>query len=135
MRVINLQRLLLAFHSLERTLPLPTRPDGIERNETDTEHSYSLAMTAWFLTQDLPHLETDKCIRYALAHDLVEIHSGDTFAYDKDVHRHASKTERERLALAKIQHEWPDFLQMTEAIIDYETRADIESRFIYALDK
>jgi putative hydrolase of HD superfamily len=134
-RVIDLQRLLLTFNDLERTLLLPSTPDKPDRNETDTEHSYSLAMVAWYLAQNLPHLDTDKCIRYALVHDLIEIHSGDTFMYDKDQARHDSKAERERQAAATLAKDWPDFAGMNASIRDYEARDNPESKFVYALDK
>lgn len=134
-RIIDLQTLLLKFNQLERTLLLPTVEGKPDRNETDTEHSYSLAMAAWYLTKDLPYLDTDKCLRYALVHDLQEIGAGDTFAYDKLQTAHSSKADRELQAIAELKEQWPDFAEMTATIEDYEARKDPESRFVYALDK
>ena len=134
-RIIDLQKLLLAFNAIERTLLLPNKVAGVSRNETDTEHSYSLAMVAWYLSQKLPHLDSNKCIRYALAHDLIELHAGDTFVYDKDISAHKTKTKREQQAIKILKQEWPDFKDMTGAIDEYEARANDESRFVYALDK
>lgn len=134
-RVIDLQTLLLKFNRLERTLLLPATEGRPDRNETDTEHSYSLAMAAWYLAKDLPHLDTDKCLRYALVHDLPEIDAGDTFAYDKSQTAHSSKADREQEAIACLKEHWPDFAEMTASIEGYEARKDPESRFVYALDK
>ncbi len=134
-RVIDLQTLLLKFNHLERTLLLPKVVGRPDRNETDTEHSYSLAMAAWYLAKDLPHLDANKCLRYALVHDLQEIYAGDTFAYDKSQAVHSSKTDRETQGIARLKEQWPDFTEMTEAIEGYERRKDPESRFVYALDK
>ncbi len=134
-RVIDLQTLLLKFNHLERTLLLPKVEGKPDRNETDTEHSYSLAMAAWYLAKDLPHLDADKCVRYALVHDLQEIYAGDTFAYDKSQAAHSSKADREERGVARLKEQWPDFAEMTASIEGYEARKDPESRFVYALDK
>lgn len=129
-RLFELQKFLHEFHFIERVVHLPGKKD---RAETDTEHSYTLAMTAWFLAQYFPELDTNKCIRLALIHDLVEIYAGDTFAYDKK--RLESKTERERQAVQRISKEWSDFTEMTEAINEYESLKTPESCFVFALDK
>jgi 5'-deoxynucleotidase YfbR-like HD superfamily hydrolase len=65
-RLIELQKLLLQFQSIERVVHVP---DNFEY-ENDTEHSYNLTITAWFLAQYFPHLDRDKVIRFALVHDL-----------------------------------------------------------------
>ena len=70
--------------------------------ENDAEHSYQLAMVTWFLIdQDKLKLNKELCFMYALAHDLVEIYAGDTFAFDKK--HNLSKQKREREALKKIE--------------------------------
>lgn len=102
--------------------------------ENDTEHSYNLAMTAWFLAQWFPELDKNKVIQYALAHDLVEIHAGDTFIYGSPEEL-ASKTKREAKAFKKLSKEWADFEDIIQCIKSYETRTDDEAKFVYALDK
>ena len=134
-RTIDLQKLLLNFYHLERTMLLPDVEGGISRNETDTEHSYSLAMAAWYIAQEFPHLDTNKCIRYALVHDLHEIYAGDTFIYDPSEEVLATKAAREEAAIERMAREWPDFSEMNEYLEGYERREDPESRFVYALDK
>lgn len=102
--------------------------------ENDVEHSYSLAMAAWFLAPHFPELNRDKLIRIALAHDLVEIHAGDTFAYaDKSII--AGKKKREKLAYEQLTREWPDFPELLHEIHEYEALESAESRFVSALDK
>ena len=134
-RVIDLHRLLIAFHGIERQIFLPDIAQYKDRAETDTEHTYTLAMLAWFIADHVPHLDTNKCLRYALVHDLIEIDAGDTFAYDKDNAVHQSKHERELGAKKKLQDSWPDFASMHDAIEAYETQRDAESRFVFAMDK
>jgi len=131
-RLIELQRLLQAFNSVDRMVH--RHHDKTMRPENDTEHSYNLAMTAWFLAGYFPELDTGKVIKYALVHDLVEIHAGDTYIYDTD-DALASKHEREAAAADKLKHDWADFPDIHTLIANYENRADAEARFIYALDK
>lgn len=131
-RLIELQRFLLAFSRIERRAHRLHGETYI--NETDTEHSYNLAMTAWFLAPQFPELDRDLLIRYALVHDLVEVHAGDTdiFAPDDII---ATKHDRETAAAKQLNDDWVDFPDMHDLIERYENRADAEGRFIYALDK
>jgi len=108
------------------------------REENDSEHSYQLAMVAWYLvnTQNLS-LNLPLVIKYALTHDLVEIYAGDTPAamhkgFEKE---QSTKHEREEVAAKKLKEEFPEFPEMHELIANYEIRSDPESRFVYALDK
>jgi putative hydrolases of HD superfamily len=130
-RLFDLQTLLHQFHFIDRTICLPGED---ERFENDTEHTYTLTMTTWFLAQYFPELDTDTCIRLALVHDLVEIYAGDTPAYAKGAHQ-GSKSDREQAAIKQIAKEWPDFPEMVNAIAAYEGLETPESCFVYALDK
>jgi putative hydrolase of HD superfamily len=133
-RLLELQQLLVQFAEVERKIYFP---DGKkqDRFENDVEHSYNLAMAAWFLAPHFPHLDRDKLIRYALAHDFVEVHAGDVMAIGRTPEQEKTKQENEAKALEKLSSEWPDFSELTETIIDYEHRTDAESKFVYALDK
>lgn len=130
-RLFDLQNFLHEFHFIERVVDIPGQPN---RRETDTEHTYTLAMTAWFLAQYFDDISGDKVIRYALVHDLVEIYAGDTYAF-ADQEQLDTKHEREQKAFAKIKAAWQDFPEMVTAIESYEARVDRESKFVYALDK
>jgi putative hydrolase of HD superfamily len=131
-RIIELQKLLLSFSQIERIVDRRHK-DGYVR-ESDTEHSYNLAMTAWFLAPYFPHLNKDKIITFALAHDIVEVHAGDTYAY-ADQELIDSKPAREAAALKQLENEWPDFPDLIQTMHAYETRESEEAKFIYALDK
>ena len=107
-----------------------------DRKENDAEHSYQLAMVAWYLiSSGKLDLNIDKVIRYALAHDIVEIYAGDTPLSTATEQDKAGKADREHAALVRIEKEFSQFPDMTEAIHEYEKRDNKESRFIYALDK
>lgn len=131
-RLLELQRLLLDFSNVERVLHR-RRSDQLQM-ENDTEHSYDLAMTAWYLAKWFPNLDKDKIIKFALVHDFVEVHAGDTFTYGspEDI---ASKEQREAEALKKLQGDWSDFSDLTKEIIEYESLKGSEAKFVYALDK
>jgi len=127
-RLLELHKLLLNFQAIERYV----YGTG-DRPENDVEHSYHLAMIAWYIVGFFPELNTDKVIKYALAHDLVEVHAGDTVVFDSE--QLASKQQREEAALKKLAKEWKDFPDMIQSLTRYEQRADEEAKFVYALDK
>jgi len=130
---------LLRFTSLIHALMKVERKlfaTGTDREETDIEHSYQLALTAWYLNgRHALGLDTDKVFKYALAHDLVETYAGDTPAYNSDEAFKASKHIREAEAAARLKEEHPEFPELHSIIAGYEARADREARFVYALDK
>lgn len=131
-RLLELQKLLASFTQVERKNRRLHAGKLIPEN--DVEHSYNLAMTAWFLARWFPNLNKDLLVRYSLVHDLVEVHAGDTYIYG-DESSLASKETREAEALKKLEADWSDFEDMVATIHDYENRGDAESRFVYALDK
>lgn len=105
-----------------------------KRFENDAEHSYQLAMMAWFLIdQDKLKLNKSLCFMYALAHDLVEVYAGDTYIFDED--KVTDKHKRERRALSKIRRKYKNFSSLITTLENYEKKNDKESKFIYALDK
>ena len=112
------------------------RVNGEDRSENDVEHSYQLAMLAWFLV-DAKKLDLNKdlVISYALVHDLVEVYAGDTYIYTDDIKHKESKDEREKDAAKQIAAEFPEFSELHKLMEKYEHRGDAESRFVYALDK
>jgi len=105
------------------------------RGESDSEHSYQLALMAWYLIEsENLDLDRDKAIHYALMHDLVEVYAGDTYFY-ADKSQLDDKKEREEKAKQKILKEFPEFKSLGEVFDKYEDKNDKESKFIYALDK
>lgn len=130
--IFRFQTLLDLFRRVDRVILVK----DTERYENDVEHSYMLAMLAWYIvSSERLDLDKDKLIRYALIHDLVEVYAGDTYLYDQDMNMHASKKEREEQAAERLKKEFPEFLDLHETIHTYESRGDRESKFVYALDK
>ncbi|MFZ2545099.1 MAG: HD domain-containing protein [Candidatus Saccharimonadales bacterium] len=131
-RLIELQKLLLAFSHVERKVYRKHKDTYIYEN--DTEHSYNLAMTAWYLAKWFPSLDRETVIKVGLAHDFVEIYAGDTYIYASKEEL-ATKKEREQAALERLLQEWPDFDDIFAAINAYESKDSNEAKFVYALDK
>jgi len=132
-RLLEFQKLLLKFSQIER-LTHRQNLQNIFIQETDSEHSYNLALTAWYLAAYFPKLDLNLVIRLALVHDLVEVHAGDTYIY-ADAKTLATKHEREAKALLKLKDDWADFSDMADHIEAYENRKSEEAKFVYALDK
>jgi len=130
-RLIEFQQLMLAFQGINRVSYIPRAG---KRQENDAEHSYFLAMAAWYLAPHFPQLDPYKMLRLALAHDLVEVHAGDTFVYG-DQQNLDSKASREAAALAQLEQEWPDFSEMGKHIREYAEKTSEEAKFVYVLDK
>ncbi|MEK7662393.1 MAG: HD domain-containing protein [Patescibacteria group bacterium] len=131
-KLIKFSKLLNDFRKVERAL----RVHGEDRRENDVEHSYQLAMLAWFLAVETSaDLDINLVIKYAMVHDLVEVYAGDTYAYTTDKSERESKEKREKDAAVRLRKEFPEFEELHSLILRYNERGDNESRFVYALDK
>ncbi len=125
--------LIVPFMKIRRDMPFPTEP---ERDETDGEHAYTLAMIAITLAERM-HLNLDSGLiaKYALVHDLVEVHAGDTSVRASDAELQA-KVDKEHEAFLLIKDKYLRHAPwIAEYIERYEARNDEESRFVYAADK
>lgn len=120
------------FRAIERRVLVK----GQKRRENDAEHSFSLAVLAWYINSTYRlGLNTEKLLLYSLAHDLVEVYAGDTFFYQTDKKDILDKQIREEEAMANIKQEFPEFSDLHDILEKYEAKEDEESVFIYALDK
>lgn len=108
---------------------------GENRRENDAEHSYQLAMIAWYLLEkETLDLKRDLVLEYALVHDLVEVYAGDT-AFYKRTDTPEDKEAKEAKALKELEEEFPQLKSIHRRISEYEAKETEESRFVYALDK
>ena len=127
--LLNLVDFLVKFRSVERRIHIPS----LGRAENDTEHSFDLAMAALnIVVRDKLPLDQNLVIKYSLVHDLVEVHAGDTFAFDNEAAK--DKAAREHAAMQELGN---DELTAVYAEIaeEYERLDNEESRFVYGLDK
>jgi 5'-deoxynucleotidase YfbR-like HD superfamily hydrolase len=130
-RLADLQQFVADFSRVTRVPQLA----NTGRLENDVDHSYALALTCWFLAPKIaPELSLEKILKYALAHDTVEIHAGDTFVFAHEDHI-ASKSDREDEAIEQLEKEWPDFSEMIESARGYKQKVNEEAKFVKAIDK
>jgi putative hydrolases of HD superfamily len=110
--------------------------NGEDRRENDVEHSYQLAMCAWYLNDRYElGLDNNLLIKYSLVHDLPEAYAGDTPSYDAP-ELLATKKEREVQAIKQLTSEYSDsFPSLISTLEEYEYGVTNESKFVYELDK
>ncbi len=124
--------LILPAHHILRDIRLPT---GRPERENDAEHSWSLAVLAACLAPGLDStLDVGRVTQLAVAHDMVEVVSGDTsvFAGREQL---ATKDEREHTALVQLARDYAHFPWLAGMITEYKERSTNEAKFVYALDK
>jgi putative hydrolases of HD superfamily len=128
-----LARRALAFGEIDRSIC--RHPDG--RPETDTTHTVMLAWLAPALADLLyPHLDPLLVAAFAVVHDAVEVHAGDTLTLRITPAGQAAKRARELAAAATWAEEFGAGLPWLPAmIIRYEAREEPECRFAWAVDK
>ncbi len=130
--ILEFAEMLNAFRRVERVV----YANGTDRLENDSEHSYHLAMLAWYIVSaEKLSLDRDLVLKYALVHDLVEVYAGDTYVYTTDTKHKENKVSREHRALVRLKKEFPLGEDILTLVDQYEKREDRESRFVYALDK
>ncbi|MBE6550959.1 MAG: HD domain-containing protein [Ruminococcaceae bacterium] len=110
--------------------------DG-SRRETDAEHSWHLAMTAWVLYDHcaLEGTDLNRILKMALIHDLVEIYAGDTFAYDKK--GYTTKENREDNSADKLFSMLPDGLgkEYHDLWIEFDDMKTPDAIYAAAIDR
>jgi len=109
---------------------------GDRRPENDAEHSWHLALMAIILREHAAdEVDITRVLSMHLVHDLVEIHAGDTFAYDEAAHD--DKEEREQAAADRIFALLPDDQEREMRALwdEFEERVTPEARYAAALDR
>ncbi len=103
------------------------------RHESVAEHSWRLALTALFLRDEFPALDTDKVIRMCLIHDLGECFTGDIPTFLKS----DGDEKREQAALS----EWvaslptPYSTELKALYAEMDALETDEAKLYKALDK
>jgi putative hydrolase of HD superfamily len=110
--------------------------DG-SRHENTAEHSWHLGMAAIvFAPFAVEAIDVGRAVAMALAHDVVEIDAGDTFAYD-DGEAAASKEAREQAAADRLFGLLPaEHGSYLRSLWDEYERGDSpEARYVMAIDR
>ena len=132
-KLIALGRLCLQLGRVQRAT---YHEDGRNR-ESDTDHTVMLTVLACaYAEAHAPHLDRGLVAQYAVVHDFVEVHAGDTVTLGIDKAAAGSKVQREAAALAQISSEFSGTLPwLPRMIAQYECQSDPEARFVRVLDK
>ena len=131
-RLAQLQQFIIELGKVTRVLG---QFGNTGRPENDLDHSFGIALLCWYLAPKIaPELSIEKILKYALAHDTIEVHAGDTFVFAKKKVL-ASKSDREDAAIEKLYEDWPDFPEMADYARGYKNKIDEEAKFVKAVDK
>ena len=108
----------------------------LSRQESSAEHSWHMALMAAVLREHFPEeIDLSRALEMSLAHDLIEVHAGDTFAYDNT--SKADKDAREQRGADLLFGQLPDDqAQRLRALWDdFEAATSPEARFARVLDR
>jgi putative hydrolase of HD superfamily len=110
---------------------------GGERQETDAEHSWHLAIMAVLLSEHVTQAQIDvlKVLKMVLIHDIVEIDAGDTYCFD--LQAGVDKAARETKAADRLFGLLPDdqSLEFRSLWEEFEQKQSPEARLADALDR
>lgn len=106
------------------------------RHETDSHHSFSLALIAYDICHTYcPELDANKVVQYALVHDLLEIITGDKDTLHLDEAGLKAKHKEERAAMVKLRSKLSSHPALLSTLESYERLNSAESATVYVLDK
>lgn len=129
--IIKLSELLGEMGHVRRATHLPNG-----EAESDSHHSFSLALIAYHIVKsECPGLDADKVLLFALAHDLLEIITGDEDTLHFTAEQHAAKQAREEQAIAEFDTVFSNYPELRKAMHDYEKLDSLEAASVFVLDK
>ena len=102
------------------------------RHESVAEHSWRIALMAYFLRDEFPEADMDKVIRMCLIHDLGEAFTGDIPTFDK--------TQADEQTEEMLLNQWvaslpePFGSEMQALYAEMNARETLEARIYKALD-
>lgn len=134
-RLAQIQNFLLVCDQFKQIVRQNYLADS-SRQETDAEHAWHMALYALLLKDEIGfEVDIAKVLSLILVHDLVEIHAGDTFAYD-DAGRQ-DQAAREAAAAEKLFGLLPPDLRdkVHGWWTEFEAGETPEARYARALDR
>jgi 5'-deoxynucleotidase YfbR-like HD superfamily hydrolase len=129
--VIDLSNLLAEMGRVKRATKLPSG-----EFESDSHHSFSLTLIAYHIClQECPQLNINKVVLYALAHDILEIITGDEDTLHYDAKQLAEKHAREKEAFKQFDTLFARYPAIKNAMYEYEKLDTPEAATVFVLDK
>jgi len=129
--IIRLSEMLGEMGQVRRATHLPNGEP-----ESDSHHSFSLALIAYHIVKtECPELDADKVLLFSLAHDLLEIITGDEDTLHFTQEQHAAKHAREEEAIKEFDEVFSRYPTLLGAMHDYEKLDTAEAATVFVLDK
>ncbi len=130
---MEINQFLAALHTAERLKDTPRHcyTSG-GRRESVGEHSWRLALMAYWVSDEFPQADRDKLIRMCLIHDLGECFTGDIPTFQK--------TQADEDREARLLLDWvaslpePYAAEMQALYAEMEARQTLEAKIYKALD-
>lgn len=105
-----------------------------ERCETVAEHVFSMAILAWWVTDNLfPQLDRDRVIRMVMVHELGEIYTGDITPADEVLPGEKYRLEFD--GLRKVVDKLPNGKNLMCLWEEFEAEQTPEARFVRQIDR
>jgi putative hydrolase of HD superfamily len=103
------------------------------RHESVAEHSWRLALMAYFMKDEFPDIDMDKVIRMCLIHDMGEAVTGDIPTFEKtEDHRTAERMALNKL-LDTLPEPWP--VELKTLFDEMEALETEEAKLYKSLDR
>lgn len=113
---------------------------GGERNENSAEHSWSVALLLWTLEHDFEDefgtkLDSERMMKMALMHDLVEIETGDVSVWDGKKRTQTERNEGEIFVTLteKLPHSFQS--ELSDLWTELQKGKTMESRLVHGVDR
>jgi putative hydrolases of HD superfamily len=132
--LVDVAQLVLTFAKVNRAT---FHEDG-ETPESDTDHTVMLSVCACALAERLykDTLDIGLVAQFAITHDLVEAHAGDTDSFGLSEEGREAKQDREHQAFLLIKEKFGAIYPWIGAMIErYEALDTKEARFVKTIDK
>lgn len=110
------------------------------RHESVAEHTWRMSLMVILVANELNRdINTEKALKMAVVHDLVEAICGDVPAFDliNDHNARTLKDQQERAAICRIESMAPDLVggEIKALWEEFEEGASYEAKVVLALDK
>lgn len=110
------------------------------RHESVAEHTWRMSLMVILVANELNRdIDTEKALKMAVVHDLVEAICGDVPAFDliSDHNARTLKDQRERAAICQIETMAPDLVggEIKALWEEFEEGISYEAKVVLALDK
>lgn len=131
MDVRRLIEIMAIAEKLKNTLRHSWTSSG--RQESVAEHSWRLALMAYFIKDEFPETDIDKVILMCIFHDLGEAITGDIPAFNKTKEDRAMEEEKVHQLLSSLPE--PYMTELSALFTEMEEQKTIEAKIYKALDK